>query len=84
MRSLRALYDGEGAEPRFVEAFVEKVHQDKWDAAEDHWERTVMAFLDTREMEELSAAQATEKAERLAIATLWYPAKRWGRCPWCS
>ncbi|GAA3844118.1 hypothetical protein GCM10022226_79020 [Sphaerisporangium flaviroseum] len=83
MRSLTALHDGDGDEPRFVEIFVGKVHQGQWDPAEDHWERTVMDFLDTQEMEKLSAVRATRKAERLAIAALWYAARRWGRCPWC-
>ncbi|MET9067775.1 DUF6313 family protein [Streptosporangium sandarakinum] len=84
MRSLAALHNGDGDEPRFVEIFVGKVHQGQWDLAEDHWERTVVEFLNIREMEGLSAARATKKAERLAMTALWYPAKRWGRCPCCS
>jgi hypothetical protein len=69
---------------RFAETFALEVHQGRWDQAEDHWERTVAEFLNTKEMEGLSARRATEQAQRLAMATLWFPAKRWGTCPWCS
>ncbi|MEV7011966.1 DUF6313 family protein [Streptosporangium sp. NPDC051022] len=84
MRALARLHDGDKDETRFFEIFVREVHSGQWDTAGDHWERTVAEFLDTKEMEKLSASQATQRAEKLAMGTLWYTAKRWGRCPWCT
>jgi hypothetical protein len=78
------LHDEDGESKSFVELFVLKVHQRRWRRAEDHWERTVLEFLNrARELEKLSARKATRRAEDLAQATLWITAKR-GRCPWCS
>ncbi|MEU8364888.1 DUF6313 family protein [Nonomuraea sp. NPDC048882] len=84
MKSLADLHERGGDWERFVEMFVTKVHRGRWPHAEDHWERTVVDFLNTSEMEELSARRATETAQRLAKAHLWYAAKRWGTCSWCS
>ncbi|WP_370026446.1 DUF6313 family protein [Planotetraspora sp. GP83] len=75
---------GNEDEKSFVQIFIRKAHRGQGEPAEDHWERTVVEFLNTREMEKLSPAKATERAERMAMATLWYTAKRYGRCPWCS
>ncbi|MEV4364563.1 DUF6313 family protein [Nonomuraea sp. NPDC049625] len=84
MKSLADLHKRGGDWERFVETFVTKGHHGRWAHAEDHWERTVVEFLNTEEMERLSARRATEEAQRLAMANLWYPAKRWGTCSWCS
>ncbi|MGW4641639.1 DUF6313 family protein [Sphaerisporangium sp. NPDC004334] len=78
------LHNEDGEAKSFVELFVLKVHQRRWDHAEDHWERTVVEFLNrARELEKLSARNATRRAEDLAQSILWVTAKR-GRCPWCS
>ncbi|MEU4234396.1 DUF6313 family protein [Nonomuraea sp. NPDC026600] len=84
MKSLADLREQGQDAKRFVETFVLKVHAGRWGEAEDHWERSVVDFLNTKDMDGLSARQAIEDAQRMAMAALWYPAKRWGACSWCS
>ncbi|GAA4931941.1 alpha-beta hydrolase superfamily lysophospholipase [Nonomuraea thailandensis] len=82
MRSLAQLHKQDEEWERFVETFVTKVHRGRWAKAEDCWERTVVEFLNTSEMEGRSPWLATDLAQRDAQAILWAAAK-WGSCTRC-
>lgn len=83
MKSLAHLHKQDSDWQRFVETFVAKIHQGRWPEAEDCWERTVVDFLNSSEMEGLSPRQATDLAQSDAKSILWTAAK-WGTCSGCA
>lgn len=58
MRSLSQLCEWRPNGEEFVETFALEVHQGRWARAEEHWERTVMEFLNVKEV--LLVANALE------------------------
>ncbi|MET8680795.1 DUF6313 family protein [Streptomyces sp. NPDC004647] len=84
MRSLVDLHAAGGEEARFVEEFVKVPHREEWEKAIDHWERTVVFYLNqSRDLVGLSPSEALRQAEALARSALSVAARQ-GRCPFCK